>query len=118
MRVNEKYRVWHGLDHLDDAIMAPVNLNHYDGYISGPSTLTKYKPGERVPNLNAGGWHDAGDFDLRVESQIGTVWLLAAMVEEFGLNYDATSIDQKNKLVEIHQPDGKTMRCNKLSTVY
>ncbi|HRH75919.1 MAG TPA: glycoside hydrolase family 9 protein [Cellvibrionaceae bacterium] len=107
MRVNEKYRVWHGLDHLDDAIMAPVNLNHYDGYISGPSTLTKYKPGERVPNLNAGGWHDAGDFDLRVESQIGTVWLLAAMVEEFGLNYDATSIDQKNKLVEIHQPDGK-----------
>lgn len=107
MRVNEKYRVWHGLDHLDDAIMAPVNLNHYDGYISGPSTLTKFKPGERVPNLNAGGWHDAGDFDLRVESQIGTVWLLAAMVEEFGLNYDATSIDQKNKLVEIHQPDGK-----------
>lgn len=107
MRVNEKYRVWHGLDHLDDAIMAPVNLNHYDGYISGPSTLTKFKPGERVPHLNAGGWHDAGDFDLRVESQMGTVWLLASMVEEFGLNYDATSIDQKNKLVEIHQPDGK-----------
>lgn len=107
MRVNEKYRVWHGLDHLDDALMAPINYNHYDGYISGPSTLTKYKPGDRVPNLNAGGWHDAGDFDLRVESQMGTVWLLSEMVEEFGLNYDATSIDQKNKLVEIHQPDGK-----------
>ncbi|RYZ97176.1 MAG: glycoside hydrolase, partial [Moraxellaceae bacterium] len=75
MRVNEKYRVWHGLDHLDDAIMAPINLNHYDGYVSGASTLTKFKPGERVPNLNAGGWHDAGDFDLRVESQMGTVWL-------------------------------------------
>ncbi|HEY6528912.1 MAG TPA: glycoside hydrolase family 9 protein, partial [Cellvibrionaceae bacterium] len=107
MRVNEKYRVWHGLDHLDDAIMAPINYNHYDGYISGASTLTKFKPGERVPNLNAGGWHDAGDFDLRVESQMGTVWLLAEMVEEFGLNYDATTIDQKNKLVEIHQPDEK-----------
>lgn len=107
MRVNEKYRVWHGIDHLDDAVMAPINLNHYDGYISGPSTLTKFKPGERVPHLNAGGWHDAGDFDLRVESQMGTVWLLAEMVEEFTLNYDATTIDQHNKLVEIHQPDGK-----------
>lgn len=107
MRVNEKYRVWHGLDHLDDAIMAPVNFNHIDGYISGPSTLTRFKPGERVPGLNVGGWHDAGDYDLRVESQIGTVWLLAMMVEEFGLNYDATLIDQEKKLVEIHVPDGK-----------
>lgn len=106
MRVNEKYRVWHGLDHEDDALMAPINYNHYDGYISGPSTLTQYQPGERVPGLNAGGWHDAGDYDLRVESQMGTVWLLAEMVEEFGLNYDATSIDQKHKIVEIHQPDG------------
>jgi len=107
MRVNEKYRVWHGLDHQDDARMAPISYNHYDGYISGPSTLTKFKPGETVPGLNAGGWHDAGDYDLRVESQMGTVWLLAEMVEEFGLNYDATSIDEKNKITEIHQPDGK-----------
>ncbi len=107
MRVNEKYRVWHGIDHLDDALMAPINYNHYDGYISGPSTLTKFKPGDRVPDLNSGGWHDAGDFDLRVESQMGTVWLLSEMVEEFGLNYDATSINQKTKIAEIHEPDGK-----------
>ncbi|HEY0413051.1 MAG TPA: glycoside hydrolase family 9 protein [Allosphingosinicella sp.] len=107
MRVNEKYRVWHGLDHVDDALMAPVGLNHFDGYVQGPSTLTRFKPGEHVPGLDAGGWHDAGDYDLRVESQIGTVWLLAEMVEEFGLDYDATTIDQKRKLVEIHQPDGK-----------
>ena len=107
MRVNEKYRVWHGLDHQDDARMAPISYNHYDGYISGPSTLTKYNPGDTVPGLNAGGWHDAGDYDLRVESQMGTVWLLSEMVEEFGLNYDATSIDEDNKITEIHQPDGK-----------
>jgi len=25
MRVNDKYRVWHGLSHIDDALMAPVN---------------------------------------------------------------------------------------------
>jgi endoglucanase len=107
MRVEEKYRVWHGLDHMDDALMAPVNLNHFDGYVQGPSTLTKFKPLDHVPHLDAGGWHDAGDYDLRVESQMGTTWLLAKMVEEFGLDYDATTIDQAKHLVEIHQPDGK-----------
>ncbi len=107
MRVNEKYRVWHGLDHQDDARMMPLNFNHIDGYISDGSTRTKFKPGETVPGLNAGGWHDAGDYDLRVESQMGTVWLLATMVEEFGLNHDATLIDQDKKLVEIHVADGK-----------
>jgi endoglucanase len=107
MRVNEKYRVWHGLDHQDDAIMMPLNFNHIDGYISDGSTRTHFKPGDRVPGLDAGGWHDAGDYDLRVESQMGTVWLLAAMVEEFGLDYDATLIDQEKKLVEIHVADGK-----------
>ncbi|RZJ08828.1 MAG: glycoside hydrolase [Rubrivivax sp.] len=107
MRVNEKYRVWHGLDHMDDARMAPVNLNHYDGYVSGPSTLTKFQPGDRVPGLNVGNWHDAGDYDMRIESTMKTVWLLSAMVEEFGLAYDATTIDQARHLVEIHQPDGK-----------
>ncbi|WP_082191569.1 glycoside hydrolase family 9 protein [Cellvibrio sp. pealriver] len=107
MRVNEKYRVWHGLDHQDDALMMPLNFNHIDGYISDGSTRTKYKPGERVPGLDVGGWHDAGDYDLRVESQMGTVWLLATMVEEFGLDHDATLIDQEKKLVEIHVADGK-----------
>ena len=107
MEVREKYRIWHGLDHRDDALMAPVNLNHFDGYAQGSSTLTKYKPGDIVPGLDAGGWHDAGDYDLRVESQMGTVWLLSRMVEEFGLDLDSTTIDQSRKLVEIHDPDGK-----------
>lgn len=106
MRVNEKYRVWHGLCHDDDALMSPVDTNHFDGYISGPDTLTSFEPLEPVPGLNKGGWHDAGDYDLRIESQMTTVWLLSVMVEEFGLDYDATTIDQDRKLVEIHQPDG------------
>jgi hypothetical protein len=78
VRVNEKYRVWHDFCHLDDARMAPVNFNHIDGYVQGPSTLTKYNPGDVVPGLNAGGWHDAGDFDLRVESQAGECYILAS----------------------------------------
>ena len=107
MHVAEKYRIWHGLDHQDDALMAPVSLNHFDGYVQGSDTLTRHKPGDIVQGLNAGGWHDAGDYDLRVESQIGTVWLLAKMVEEFGLDYDATRIDQERKRVEIRDPDGR-----------
>jgi endoglucanase len=107
MKVVENYRTWHGLDHQDDARMAPLNYNHFDGYSQGPSTLTRYKPGDHVPGLNSGGWHDAGDYDLRVESQMGTVWLLAKMIEEFGLDYDATSIDEERKLTQIHRPDGK-----------
>jgi len=107
MRVMEKYRVWHDLCHMDDARMAPVNCNHIDGYVQGPSTLTKYQSGEHVPGLNAGGWHDAGDFDLRVESQIGECYILALAYEEFGVEWDATTVDQAVKRVEIHQPDGK-----------
>ena len=107
MRVNEKYRVWHGLCHMDDARMAPVNTNHFDGYLQGESTLTSYKPGEHVPGLNAGGWHDAGDYDLRVESQSGEVYILTQAYEAFNLKYDETSVDQHSRIVEIHQPDGK-----------
>jgi hypothetical protein len=107
MRINEGYRVWHDLCHMDDALMAPVDTNHFDGYIQGPSTLTIFEPLEQVPGLNVGGWHDAGDYDLRVESQAGTVWTLAMAYEEFGVNWDQTTIDQEKHLVEIHLPDGK-----------
>jgi hypothetical protein len=107
MRVNDHYRVWHGFAHLDDALMAPVNHNHFDGYVQGPSTLTRFKPGEHVPGLDRGGWYDAGDHDLRIESQADTVHGLALAWELFHPDLDNTSIDQASRLVEIHQPDGK-----------
>ncbi|MFI5186919.1 MAG: glycoside hydrolase family 9 protein [Chitinophagales bacterium] len=107
MRVNEKYRVWHGWCHMDDARMAPVDSNHFDGYKQGSSTLTKYKSGETVPGLNAGGWHDAGDFDLRVESQSETVYGLTLAYETFDVKYDNTTINQQTHVVEIQRPDGK-----------
>lgn len=107
MRINDKYRVWHGLCHMDDARMAPIDSNHFDGYIQGHSTLTKYQPGDNVPFLNRGAWHDAGDFDLRVESQAETVHGMTLAYEQFGIKYDNTTIDQKGLVVEIQQPDGK-----------
>ncbi|MBS1935774.1 MAG: glycoside hydrolase family 9 protein [Bacteroidetes bacterium] len=107
MRVNDKYRVWHGFCHMDDARMAPTDSNHFDGYFQHHSTLTSYKSGETVPGLNAGAWHDAGDFDLRVESQSETVYGLTLAYEAFHTTYDNTSINQQTHVVEIQQPDGK-----------
>ena len=105
MRVAEKYRIWHDACHLDDALMAHVG-NHIDGYDQRPG-LSKYKEGECVPGVNVGGWHDAGDFDLRVESQAGEAYILALAYEQFHPDIDVTAIDYQRHLVEIHEPDGK-----------
>ena len=109
MQVNQKYRVWHGACHLDDALMAPLHILHFDGYgnLAETSTLSKFKPLDHVPGLNVGGWHDAGDYDLRIESQAEAVIALALVYEEFGIKLDQTSVDQKNRQVELFQPDGK-----------
>lgn len=107
MRVDDRYRVWHGLCHVDDALMAPVNHNHFDGYAQGPSTLTHFQPGEHVPGLDRGGWHDAGDYDLRVESQADTVHGLALAWELFHPAIDNTTVDQQQRVVTLFQPDGK-----------
>ena len=105
MRVSEKYRIWHDACHMDDALMAPVG-NHIDGYAQSPG-ISPYKAGDRVPGVNVGGWHDAGDFDLRVESQAGEAYILALAYEEFKPEIDVTAIQQQQHKVEIHEPDGK-----------
>ena len=106
MRVKEKYKLWHDASHLDDALMAPVAINHFDGYVQGPDTLTDFAPGEHVAGLDRGGWYDAGDEDLRIESQSGEVFILSAAYEEFNVQRDNTLIDQNLRLVEIREPDG------------
>jgi endoglucanase len=108
MRVKEKYKLWHDSSHLDDARMAPTDINHFDGYVQGSSTLTEFQAGEHVPGLAQGGWYDAGDGDYRIESQSGEVFILAAAYDEFGVDLDSTLIDQELKLAEIREPDGKS----------
>jgi hypothetical protein len=105
MRVAEKYRVWHDYCHMDDALMAKVG-NHIDGYDQKPG-LSKYAELQPVPGVNVGGWHDAGDFDLRIESQAGEAYILALAYELFHPEIDVTAIDQQKHLVEIHEPDGR-----------
>jgi hypothetical protein len=107
MFVNEAYRVWHGAAHLDDARQAPVNHQHFDGYWMGPTTETRYKPGEHIPGLNIGGWFDAGDYDIRTISLCNTIISLAETWEYFRPIHDETFIDQKTRYVDIHRPDGK-----------
>ncbi|MGW8316595.1 MAG: glycoside hydrolase family 9 protein, partial [Bacteroidales bacterium] len=106
MFVNEAYRVWHGAAHLDDALQAPLNHQHFDGYSMGDSTETRYQPGERIPGLNIGGWFDAGDFDIRTGSHSATVERMVETWEHFRLMRDETLVDQDLRFVDIHHPDG------------
>ena len=105
MRVNEKYRVWHDACHMDDALMAPVG-NHIDGYVQQPG-ISPFASLQKVPDVNIGGWHDAGDYDLRVESQAGESFILTMAYEAFRPELDVTAIDQQRHVTEIHQPDGR-----------
>ena len=105
--VNEGYRVWHGAAHLDDAVQAPLDEQHFDGYRTGATTNTPYKPGERIPGLAVGGWFDAGDFDIQGGSHAQTVSSLVATWETFRPQRDQTLVDQELRFVDIHRPDGK-----------
>jgi len=107
MTINESYRIWHGASHLDDALQAPVDIEHFDLYAQGPTTDTKYKPGEHIPGLNIGGWYDAGDYDIRTQTQYDVVNTLVTAWETFGLKRDTTSVDYDRKFVDLHTADGK-----------
>jgi hypothetical protein len=107
MTINESYRIWHGASHLDDALQAPVNIEHFDLYAQGPTTDTPYKPGEHIPGLNIGGWYDAGDYDIRTQTQYDVVNTLVTAWETFGLKRDTTSVDYARKFVDLHTADGK-----------
>lgn len=104
--VNEGYRVWHGAANMDDAIMAPANINIHDGYRQGPENFTKYKPLEHVPGLAVGGWYDAGDFDIQQNSVVTTTADLATLWRMFRPERDMTFIDEETRYADIHRPDG------------
>jgi hypothetical protein len=106
MRVEEAYRVWHGLSHMDDARQAPPNHEHFDLYAMGPETDSPFKPGEHIPGLNIGGWYDAGDYDLRTQTHYQTVMSLVDTWEQFHPARDETSIDERTRRVQMHRPDG------------
>jgi hypothetical protein len=104
--VREGYRLWHGVSHLDDARQAPPNTRHFDGYSMGANTDSPFQPGQHIPGLNVGGWYDAGDFDIRAQSQYAVIQDLALAYREFDLKWDQLTVDEKARSVEMHRPDG------------
>ncbi|HEV7137257.1 MAG TPA: glycoside hydrolase family 9 protein [Steroidobacteraceae bacterium] len=104
--VRDAYRLWHGIAHMTDALQAPPNTTHFDGYWMGPSTESPYKPGQHIPGLNVGGWFDAGDFDNDAFGQYGTIQNLALAYETFHPKWDELSVNEKTRSVEMHRPDG------------
>jgi endoglucanase len=104
--VRDAYHLWHGIAHLTDALQAPPNITHFDGYWMGPHTDSPYRPGQYIPGLNVGGWFDAGDFDNDAFGQYGTIQNLALAYETFHLKWDELSVSEKARSVEMHRPDG------------
>lgn len=106
VKVREAYRIWHGASHLDDARQAPVNYTHFDGYAQGPTTDSPFSPGQHIAGLNLGGWYDAGDYDLRTQTQAQVITDLVLSFENFNLTSDDTTIDEKARYVQMRKPDG------------
>jgi hypothetical protein len=106
MFVNEAYRVWHGEPFKDGYLQAPPNTDHFDLHAQGPTTDTKYKALELIPGLNIGGFFDAGDFDIETRSNISVVQNFVQTWEYFKPLRDQTFVDQEQRYVDLHRPDG------------
>jgi endoglucanase len=106
VKVRESYRVWHGASHMDDARQAPANYTHFDGYSMGASADSAFAAGEHIPGLNVGGWYDAGDYDLRTQTQARVITDLVLSREAFHIDWDETTVDEDARLVQIRRPDG------------
>lgn len=106
MFVKEAYRVWHGEPFKEGYRQAPPNTDHFDLHWQGPTTDTKFKALELIPGLNVGGFFDAGDFDIETGANIGVVQNFVQTWEYFKPLRDQTFIDQKQRYVMLHRPDG------------
>lgn len=106
MFVNEAYRVWHGEPFKEGYLQAPAPTDHFDMHRQGPTTDTKYKGLELIPGLNVGGFFDAGDFDIETGANIGVVQNFVQIWEYFKPPRDQTFVDQKQRYVDLHRPDG------------
>ncbi len=91
----------HAASTLDDAIAAPPNTTGADSFISYEADgASGYVP------LDAGGWFDAGDYDLNVSAQAFVVHQLALAWEEFSPPRDLHGLDVPNRRLNVNQPNG------------
>lgn len=106
MFVKDAYRVWHGEPFKEGYLQAPPSTDHFDLHWQGPTTDTRYKALELIPGLNVGGFFDAGDFDIETVANINVVQNFVATWELFRPERDMTFVDQKQRYVDLHRPDG------------
>lgn len=106
VKVRENYRVWHGVSHMDDARQAPIDYTHFDGYSMGATSDSPFATGQHIPGLNIGGWYDAGDYDIRTQTQAIVISDLVRARETFHIDWDETTVDEDARLVQIRRPDG------------
>jgi hypothetical protein len=104
--VRDRQAIWHGPCHLDDALQAPLDMEHVDGYHQYENAETSYASLTPVPFLNQGGWHDAGDDDLAAGSQAATTQYLVLANEIFNGFHDQTTINYDDQMVQMFRPDG------------
>jgi hypothetical protein len=106
VKVKDRSQIWHGACHLDDALQAPLDIQHIDQYRQYPAKETNYPVQTTIPYLNVGGWHDAGDDDLAAGSQASTTHYLVLAYELSKNQSDQTSVNFEEKYVEMYKPDG------------
>jgi hypothetical protein len=106
MRVEEKYRVWHGLDHMDDGRMAPVDTNHFDGYLQGRARSPASGPATACP-----GWTSAAGTTrattTSASSRRPTRCTCSRRCTSCSACGTTTPPSTSAALVRIHQPDGR-----------
>lgn len=107
MAVNEGYRIWHGEPFKEGYLQAPAPTDHFDLHWQGPTTDTRFKALELIPGLNVGGFFDAGDFDIETGSNISVVQNLVNIWEKFHIMRDETFVDEDQRYVDLHRPDGQ-----------
>jgi hypothetical protein len=106
LEVRDRAAIWHGACHLDDALQAPLDIEHVDSYRQYENAETEYLPLKTIPMLNQGGWHDAGDDDLAAGSQAATTQYLS-LSNEIAYEFpDQTSVNYEDKEVIMRKPDG------------
>ena len=106
MFVNEAYRVWHGEPFKDGYLQAPENTDHFDLHSQGVKDVP-FADLELIPGLNVGGYFDAGDFDIETGSNINVVQALIRTWDLFHPMRDETFVDEQQRYVDLHRPDGK-----------
>ena len=96
IQVNLGGPVHHKACHMDDALQVRPNKTGPDGYSSYGANSTARQVGSRVP-VTAGGWHDAGDYDLNVASNAFTLLLMSWAYEDFKANLDVTTLNSTTR---------------------